>query len=251
MTTTAIWLADVLSDAGLTIHPYPGWETRGRPGGIDPKGYVLHHTVTSPTTADAIIDRRLAVTGRPDLPPPLCNISTNRDGSVSIIAAGRANHAGVGIWRGVSGNKHFIGDEMKNLANGGQNPKTFEPWSQVQLESARIAAGAILAYLGFTDAAMLCGHKEYATPLGRKRDPHTLDMNAERLLITAKMNGVDMAWAKPGDKVETLNDVKAVHGWQGNDVMSNADIEYVEQDPALIDNRWKVIVARLLNVIMK
>jgi len=186
--SNAVWLADVLRDAGLTIHPLAGWETRGRRGGLDPKGYLFHHTVSSPTKSDTAQDRTLGIDGRRDLPAPLCNISTNRDGSVSIIAAGRANHAGTGVWNGVSGNKFFIGDEMKNLANGGKDMKVFEPWSAVQLESARRAATAILIHIG-ASADMLAGHREYATPPGRKKDPHTLDMNHERALVAALMTG--------------------------------------------------------------
>jgi N-acetylmuramoyl-L-alanine amidase len=240
----ATWLGDVLRDAGLTVRSYTGWETRGR-NDFTPRGIILHHTVTKPTTPDLIIDKFLATTGSSTTPAPLCNYSTNRDGSISLIAAGTANHGGTGRWLGVTGNKNFFGDEMKNLGTPA------EPWNPKQLESARIAAAAIMAHLGFDNAAFVCGHKEYATPAGRKSDPHTLDMNAIRLIVTAKMNGVDMAWEKPGDAVNTLADVKAVHAWQGNEVMKPADIDYVEVNPALIDNRWKVIVARLLGVIMK
>ena len=114
------------------------------------------------------------------MPAPLCNYSTNRDGTLSIIAAGRANHAGVGEWAGHSGNKWFLGDEMKNLGTGA------EPWPTVQLDAARVAAAAILDHLG-QPADMLCGHKEYALPPGRKVDPHTLNMESNRLIVEALM----------------------------------------------------------------
>lgn len=174
----ATWLADVLTDAGLIVRPYPNWETRGLDT-FDPKGLILHHTVTKPTTADPVVDRLLAETGSSTVAAPLCNYSTNRDGTVSIIAAGTANHGGQGVWRGVSGNRFFLGDEMKNLGTAAA-----EPWPDRQLESARIAAAAVLAHLG-QGAEWMCGHKEYATPPGRKTDPHTLNMDAQRALIGA------------------------------------------------------------------
>lgn len=181
----ATWLADVLRDAGLVVKPYSGWETRGA-NDFTPLGVMWHHTVTSPSTPDSSVDRTLATGGNANTPPPLCNYSTNRDGTVSIIAAGTANHAGAGAWNGITavsgvngddGNERFFGDEMKN--NG-----TTEAWPRAQLESARIAAAAILNHLG-ADASWLCSHKEWAP--GRKVDPHSLNMSTERGLVDAIM----------------------------------------------------------------
>lgn len=181
----AIWLADVLTDAGLKLKPYPGWETRGG-SSFKPVGVMWHHTVTKPSTADEVIDRFLATTGSSKVPAPLCNYSTNRDGTVSLIAAGTANHGGVGAWT-VDGTRHsgnslFFGDEMKNLGT------VKEPWPGLQLESARIATAAILDHLHRT-ADYLCAHKEYALPLGRKGDPHSLNMDVERMNVEAIMDG--------------------------------------------------------------
>lgn len=176
----ATWLADVLTDAGLTVRPYPGWETNGKDD-FAPRGHMLHHTVTRPTASDAVVDRVLAVTGSSRVKAPLGNISTNRDGSVSIIAAGTANHGGVGRWNGVAGNRYWVGDEMKNWGTAAR-----EPWTARQVDSALIAAAAILTHIG-SDASWLCGHKEYATPPGRKVDPHSLNMNALRAKTKAIM----------------------------------------------------------------
>lgn len=175
----ATWLADVLTDAGLTVKPHAGWETRGIDS-FTPRGVMWHHTVTRPTTADPSIDHMLAVKGSSKVPPPLCNYSTNRDGSISLIAAGTANHGGTGKWNGLSGNRFFFGDEMKNLGTAA------EPWSGIQLESARLATAVILKHIG-QGSGWLCAHKEYAIPLGRKTDPHSLNMNTERVLVAALM----------------------------------------------------------------
>jgi hypothetical protein len=181
----ATWLADVIRDAGLTIKPLTGWEVRGKElDPVDgPNGVMLHHTVTAKSRSDSSVDYFLGITGRVDLAAPLCNYSTNRDGSVSIIAAGRANHGGAGSWKNVSGNANFIGDEMKNLGAG-------EAWPAVQLESAYRAAAAVMTQIG-RGAEWVCGHKEYATPLGRKVDPHTLNMTDVRARVAILMGQGD------------------------------------------------------------
>lgn len=196
----ALWLVDTLENAGLTVHPFKDWETRGQTT-FTPTGVMWHHTVTRPTTADPTIDHFLAITGSSTVAAPLCNYSTNRDGSVSVIAAGTANHGGTGVWKGVSGNRYWFGDEMKNLGT------SKEPWPQIQLDAARIAAAAILAHLE-KPADWLVAHKEYATPAGRKSDPHTLNMTAERLLVAALLNpteeATDMLPLKKGEKREDV-----------------------------------------------
>lgn len=176
----ADWLADVLRDAGLQIKPFPGWMTRGK-GDFEPVGIVWHHTVTNPTSSDTRVDNVLAIMGSSAVPAPLCNYSTNRDGTISIIASGTANHAGIGEWAGRAGNRFFLGDEMKNAGTANA-----EPWSPPQLDAARLAAATILNHLE-QSASMLCGHKEYARPPGRKVDPHSLNMPAERLIVAEIM----------------------------------------------------------------
>jgi hypothetical protein len=195
----ALWLADVLTDAGLVVRPYPGWETRGKTD-LDPRGVMLHHTVTKPTTADVVVDKILAVTGSSSTPAPLANYSTSRDGSVSIIAAGTANHGGDGNWNGLSGNKWWLGDEMKNLGTASS-----EPWGPKQLDAAYRAAAACLKHIG-QDESWLMGHKEYATPPGRKTDPHTLNMNTVRATVKTIMEDA----MTPEDKAEILAAIAAV-----------------------------------------
>lgn len=240
----ATWLADVLTDAGLKVKPFPGWETRG--GTLfNPVGIILHHTVTKPTTADAVIDRFLATTGSSTTPAPLCNYSTNRDGTVSLIAAGTANHGGKGSWQGVSGNSRFFGDEMKNLGT------KVEPWPARQLDSARTAAAAILTHLGKTNAGMVCGHKEYAIPWGRKSDPHSLIMSAERARITALMEDEDMPWNKPGDSVLDLNDADAVFEYQGSFAPGPNQASYNPGGLDEANDRLWIVLARLADWAMR
>lgn len=177
----ATWLADVLVDAGLKVKPHRGWETRGK-NDFAPTGIIWHHTVTG--LDEAATDDGILTKGRSDLKGPLCNYSTNRDGSISIIAAGTANHGGKGSWRGVTGNRHWFGDEMKNLGTA-----KAEPWPDAQIEAAQVAAAAILRHLHL-GSVWLCGHKEYAP--GRKPDPHSLDMDDQRDAVKNLIRVLDL-----------------------------------------------------------
>lgn len=200
----ALYLVDVLRAAGLKVLPFRDWETRGG-SQFNPVGVMWHHTATRPTSSDAAIDLMLAETGSSKVPAPLCNYSTNRDGSISVIAAGTANHGGVGSWEGYTGNSRFFGDEMKNAYTVTNPP---EPWPKVQLEAARLATAALLDHLG-ASTEMLCGHKEYALPPGRKPDPHTLDMDAERHNVEALREDGQVSEA---DRM-TEGDVNAAIDW--------------------------------------
>jgi hypothetical protein len=77
--------------AGITVHEWPGWESRGNGLTSAYEGIINHHTATPFGFAFQAL-----VTGRPDLAGPLCNTSGNADGSVTMIAAHPANHAGGG-----------------------------------------------------------------------------------------------------------------------------------------------------------
>src|SRR5262249_13306909 len=60
-----------------------------------------------------------------------------------------------------------------------------DPWPWVQMNAYRWGVAAILRRIG-ADAAMCCGHLEYALPRGRKSDP-TFDMDQFRLDVDACM----------------------------------------------------------------
>lgn len=168
----ALWLPDVLRAAGLKVQREPGWETRGKEAGTF-EGVVLHHTA-GPATGNAP-SLRIVRDGRSDLPGPLSCAVLARDGTWIIVSCGRANHAGVGTWNGLSdGNGRFLGVEAEATGTAA--------WPDVQMDSYRRGVAAILRRLG-KDASWACGHKEYATPKGRKPDPN-FDMHAFRASVT-------------------------------------------------------------------
>lgn len=91
-------LIAALRAAGLEVVVITGWLARGRPGSFAPVGVLNHHTGASARGWTRLKELAYAkwmfLTGRPDLPPPLCQIALGRSGVVYIGAAGRANHAG-------------------------------------------------------------------------------------------------------------------------------------------------------------
>jgi hypothetical protein len=136
-----------------------------------------------------LVNGRAAEPARPGhpavtaLPGPLAQLGLGRDGTFYVVAAGRCNHAGAGIWRGLTnGNSNFIGIEAENtgLAND-------FPWPAVQLEAYHRGVAAILKHRG-RGAEFCAGHKEYALPKGRKPDP-SLDMEGFRSSVMAILSG--------------------------------------------------------------
>jgi len=175
------WLPTALKDAGLKVAEVDGWPNRGVGDMPAAKGVMCHHTAGS--ASGNMPSLRVLVNGRPGLSGPLCQLGLGRDGTYYVIAAGRANHAGAGEWRGITaGNSRFIGIEAENTG------VATDPWPQVQLEAYHRGVAAILEHLQ-QDEDMCCGHKEYALPKGRKVDPHSLDMNAFRTEVAKHLSG--------------------------------------------------------------
>lgn len=130
------WIADDLRKAGLKVVEIEGWKNRGRPastGNFDPVGAsTTHHTGATTSSSNPNAALNMLITGRSDLPGPLCQVATGYDGTVYVIAAGRANHAGriakpdvVGMPVHGDGNAHALGNEV--MTNGTQKmPKAQE-----------------------------------------------------------------------------------------------------------------------------
>jgi peptidoglycan hydrolase-like protein with peptidoglycan-binding domain len=175
------WLAQVLRDAGLKVAEDPDWQNKGR-GDVGPtKGVICHHTAGP--KAGNMPSLKIIRQGRSDLPGPLAQLGLGRDGTYYVVAAGRANHAGRGSWRGVTtGNTSFIGIEAENTGN-----RDDFPWPQVQMDAYQRGVAAILKHLGLDENAC-CGHKEYALPKGRKPDPD-FDMDVFRAAVAKIMRG--------------------------------------------------------------
>ncbi len=180
MTFSLTWLPQVLSSAGLKVSEVAGWHSRGRRDMLRPRGVMCHHTATKDPRNMPTLNT--LIRGRSDLSGPLAQLGLARDGTYFIIAAGVANHAGPGRWRGItSGGSSFIGIEAENSGLAG------DPWPPVQMDAYVRGVAAILTKLG-ASADMCCGHKEYRLPAGEKTDP-SFDMVEFRAKVAAVMAG--------------------------------------------------------------
>ena len=179
MVYSLTWLPEALQKAGLKISEVPDWRTRGRAEMGRVRGVMVHHTVGQRTGNMPSLN--LLIRGRPDLNGPLAQLGLGRDGTFYIIAAGKANHAGDGEWRGIkhTGNSNFIGIEAENAGTPD------DPWPDAQMDALRRGVAAILQYIG-ADSTMVCGHKEYAPT--RKKDP-LWEMAPFRESVAALMAG--------------------------------------------------------------
>lgn len=203
----------------VPLRIYPGAATRGRGPMGDVYAYLVHHT-GSDSQSDSYLEF-LAVTGRGDLPAPLCNTSTDMDGDVWFIAALRANHAGAGSSRtraavlagkytgrltpgpddlgGTACNGMLYGNEVR--FDGGQ-PMTRAQWIGTVLDAA-----SVCDFHGW-DEHHVIGHKEHT---GRKPDPGSTDMAALRADVRAALKAGPGNWpvAASGDQPGKVDDMSA------------------------------------------
>jgi hypothetical protein len=181
MTFSLTWLPGVLEAAGLKVAPVPGWENRGRGDVGEIFGVICHHTAGQRTGNMPSLHTLLE--GRPDLSGPLAQLGLGRDGTYYVIAAGRCNHAGKGIWQGITtGNTSFIGIEAENTGKADDLP-----WPAIQIDAYQRGVAAILKRIG-RGSGFCAGHKEYALPKGRKSDP-PFDMSDFRAQVAAILSG--------------------------------------------------------------
>ncbi|MFB4424796.1 N-acetylmuramoyl-L-alanine amidase [Streptomyces sp. QL37] len=182
-------LLSALRAEGVRVVEYKNWRTHRRPtstGTFGPiNGVMLHHTVTTGASGSVA----LCYNGHSVLPGPLCHGVIDKGGTLHLVSAGRANHAGLGdddVLRQVQnedydrgkllvpneantdGNTRFYGFECVNLGDGK------DPWPAVQRDAMVRASAAILrAYggpkKGWT-ALSVIGHKEWQPG---KIDPRT------------------------------------------------------------------------------
>jgi hypothetical protein len=168
-------LAAALAARGLTVEVVPGWQTRGS-SSFAPRGAVCHWTAGA-----AHGDRPslgVVTNGRAGLPGPLANVFLARSGVAIVVAAGRANHAGGGGWRGLVGNSSVFGTEAEST--GGGDWTAAQRWAYPRINAAYCDLG------GF-GPDMVCGHNEWAPT--RKIDIRDWDMPAMRAQVAAVLSG--------------------------------------------------------------
>lgn len=140
-----------LARFGLKVELAAGWATRGS-SSFAPAGVTCHWTA-GPRGTRSRPSLNVVLNGRPGLPGPLANIYLARDGTCIVVAAGRANHAGVGGFRGLVGNSAVYGIEAESGGDGDWTP-------EMRAAYPRLVA-ALLWGLG-RDASWAHGHHEWA-----------------------------------------------------------------------------------------
>lgn len=192
-------LPKTLRAAGLTVVELDGWRTRGRPastGGFSPVGVLCHHTASS---ADGKAGTTILVNGRSDLPGPLAHLGLSRDGTVYVVAAGRANHAGTAKASGTvaagDGNQLYIGIEAMNTGVG-------ETWPKAQYDAYVLLCATLCTKVTGNSAKTVRAHKE--TSVTGKIDPagptpygKTFDMDDFRARVAAAMKAKTQAPKTP------------------------------------------------------
>jgi hypothetical protein len=174
-------LADIARDAGLPVKEVDGWQLRGHGPLAGVRAVICHHTA-GPATGD-MPSLDVIVKGRPGLEGPLCNLGLSRNGTVYVVAAGMAWHAGVVVSPTTQGNEWTIGIEAE--ATG------LTTWPTVQYDAYVRLCRALIDHYGLSPDRVL-GHKEVASPQGRKTDPN-FDMQDFRAALTgAATAGDDM-----------------------------------------------------------
>jgi len=167
-----------LRAAGITVHEQAGWQTRGNGMSSAYEGFIWHHTATGFSNSNLGV----LINGRSDLSGPLCNTCGWADGSVGMISANPANHAGASGGYNTAPlpktglfNKYVWGHEI--IYPGDQ------PMTAAQYRTASILAKICTDVFGYSDINRAKGHAE--TSITGKWDPgyapgKTVDLNRFR-----------------------------------------------------------------------
>lgn len=180
-----IWLPDVLRDAGLVCHIYPGAFDRGHGDMGDIWGVMCHHTGSFGETPRGIAEH-----------PSLglaSQLYLGRNGEYTLCGVGVAYHAGRGSWPGLptnNANNRLIGIEAANDGGGTPGKPHRFSWPDVQYDAYVTGVAAILSKLGY-GADRAIGHKDWAGVAQGKWDPGAFDMPTFRGDVSTKLVGED------------------------------------------------------------
>jgi hypothetical protein len=186
-------LPAALARFGLKVETVPGWQTRGA-STLNPRGAVAHWTA-GPKRSITRPSLNICVNGRAGLPGPLCNVYLDRAGIAVVVAAGTANHAGAGGWKGLTGNSQVFGTEAECGGDG--------DWTAAQ-RAAYPRVNAAYCWLGKFGADMICGHCEWAPT--RKIDIRDWPMNLMRSQTAALLTTTTALAQEDDDLMAALDE---------------------------------------------
>ena len=170
-------LERAVKKAGVTYKTVSGWKSRGRATMGTIQSIMCHHTA-GPAKGNTP-SLNVVTNGRPGLPGPLAQIFLARDGTVILVAAGRANHAGR-VSSSIYSNSHSIGIEAE--ATGTSS------WPAVQMDAYAKLCKALIDEFNLP-VSRVVAHKEAASPRGRKIDPN-FNMSDFRKKVGGSKGGV-------------------------------------------------------------
>lgn len=173
-------LAVAARRSGLPVVEVDGWRSRGHGQFLSVASVVCHHTATSKSAAGDYPSLRVVRDGRSDLPGPLCNLGLGRDGTVYVVAAGVAYHAGKTAFQWQD-NWRSIGIEAEHDG--------LSPWPAAQYEAYVRLCAALARHYGIPGSRIM-GHKEVAVPFGRKVDPN-FNMDDFRVAVVHRLDAED------------------------------------------------------------
>lgn len=160
-------LADVVRASGLPVVEAEGWMRRGHGGFARPRPDVItgHHTGTPARAPGDYPSLNIVTKGRSDLPGPLSQLGLGRSGTVYVIAAGVAYHAGRSEHCGFTDlNRCAVGIEAESDGSG------IRGWTSAQLDVYPRLVAALCRGYGL-DPSRYVSHRDCALPPGRKPDP--------------------------------------------------------------------------------
>lgn len=143
-----------LKQRGADVFVVDGWGSRSASTlGMGKVHGTISHWIVSTLQGSKTARQTLGliINGHSTLSGPLANLYLGWDGAVGCVAAGRANHGGVGGWRGVSGNQYFVGVEAEG-----------PPFTSEQMEAYPKILAAVYDVFGQHPRDWGISHKEYA-----------------------------------------------------------------------------------------
>lgn len=167
-------LPNALVNRGAGVDFVDKWGDRGAYGlPMAPKIYgLMIHWIVSKKNGKPKQTLGVVTNGHSTLAGPLANLHQDWDGRFTIVAGGRANHGGLGIWRGVSGNQYWIAVECEG-----------PPFEQVQIDELAKLVAAVADVTGQDPEDWAIDHAMYAP--SRKIDckPYIAEIRAKGIAL--------------------------------------------------------------------
>ena len=153
-------LVRALKNSGIKYNIASGAADHGHGAMGTIQSIMCHHTA-GPASGNSP-SLNVVRNGRPGLSGPLAQLFLARNGTATLVAAGRAYHAGV-VSSSRYQNNHSIGIEAE--ATGTSS------WPDEQIEAYAKLCKALCEEFELSTSRVV-GHKEAASPRGRKIDPN-------------------------------------------------------------------------------